>query len=132
MSKKENIEKINSYYLKLMEYHPLSDFKEKYFLWLLQDSLSLWVNEKKRIITSIPILSQDQINKLTKVFENEKKEFKKLINSPNEVKEIKRLHKKSVDEWQIIYEQLIEKEKQKKQEEIESKKIEDIKKNLWI
>ena len=132
MSKKESIKKINSYYLKLMEYHPLSDFDGKVFLSLLQDSLSLWINEKKRIITSITILSQDQIDKLTKVFENEKVEFRKLVDKPNEVEEIKRLHKKAVDGWQTIYDQLMDADKQKKIEKKESKKIEDIKKSLGL
>jgi len=132
MQEKEDINKINSYFLKIMEYHPLSDFDEKTFLKLLQDSLSLWINEKKRIITSIPILTQNQIDKLIKVFENEKVEFKKLIDKPNEVEEIKRLHKKAVKWWQIIYEQLKDADKQKETEQQESKRIEDIKKKLWL
>ena len=123
---------IRNYFLKKFEIHPLTEFNEEYFLDLLRYSLSLGVNEKKRIINSISILSQNQIDKLTKVFVNEKEEFKKLVDKPNELEEIKRLHKKAKTEWDILYQQFLDLEKQEEVNKSEEKKIEDIKKWLWI
>lgn len=119
---------IRNYFLKKFEIHPLTEFNEEYFLDLLRYSLSLGVNEKKRIINSISILSQNQIDKLTKVFVNEKEEFKKLVDKPNELEEIKRLHKKAKTEWDILYQQFLDLEKQEEVNKSEEKKIEDIKK----
>lgn len=60
--------------------HPLCSFDEPYFLDLLQHSLSLSVTEKKRVVDAIPTLSQFQIDELTKVFLDEREEFRKLMD----------------------------------------------------
>jgi hypothetical protein len=60
--------------------HPLTEFNEVIFLDLLQFSLSLSVIDKKRVIDAIPTLSQYQIDELHKVFQDERVEFKKLID----------------------------------------------------
>jgi len=59
--------------------HPLTTFEEKSFMDLLEHSLSLSTFEKKRVIDAIPTLSQFQIDELTKVFEDERVEFRKLM-----------------------------------------------------
>lgn len=64
----------------LMSIHPLSEFEESTFLDLLEHSLSLSVTEKKRVIDAVPTLSQFQIDELTKVFVDEREEFKKLLS----------------------------------------------------
>lgn len=61
------------------EIHPLTEFDHVKFIDLLEHSLSLSTFEKKRVIDAIPILSQFQIDELTKVFEDERNEFKKLL-----------------------------------------------------
>jgi hypothetical protein len=59
--------------------HPLTSFDEAVFMDLLEHSLSLSTFEKKRVIDAIPTLSQFQIDELTKVFEDERVEFRKLM-----------------------------------------------------
>ncbi len=61
------------------EIHPLTEFDHVKFIDLLEHSLSLSTFEKKRVIDAIPTLSQFQIDELTKVFEDERNEFKKLL-----------------------------------------------------
>ena len=79
----------NQIFLDLMMIHPLTTFEEVYFLDLLEHSLSLNVFEKKRVIDSIPNLSQFQIDELVKVFVDEREEFKKLISTEGEaIKEL--------------------------------------------
>ena len=73
--------------------HPLTTFDTKEFLILLENLLSLNVYEKKRVIDSIPTLSQFQIDELVKVFEDERVEFKKLMQT--EAEAIKELVKKA-------------------------------------
>jgi hypothetical protein len=58
--------------------HPKTTFDEKNFLKLLEGSISLTLEEKKRVIDAIPRLSLDQINELIKIFEEEKVKFAEL------------------------------------------------------
>jgi hypothetical protein len=83
----------NALFIELASIHPLTQFDEKYFIDLLEHSLSLSVYEKKRVVDAIPTLSQFQIDELTKVFEDEREEFKKLL--PKEGDTIKDLVVKS-------------------------------------
>ncbi len=55
--------------------HPNSTFDENYFLNLVENSISLTLEEKKKVVDSIPRLSVDKINKLISVFESEKIQF---------------------------------------------------------
>lgn len=87
----------NDLLLELCQIHPLSEFEEANFLNLLEYSLSLSVTEKKRVIDAIPTLSQFQIDELTKVFVDEREEFKKLL--PKEGDTIKELVVKARDGW---------------------------------
>lgn len=64
---------------------------------LLQHSLSLSVTEKKRVIDAIPTLSQFQIDELTKVFVDEREEFKKLLEKEGDT--IKELVIKAREGW---------------------------------
>jgi len=58
--------------------HPDTTFDEKNFLTLLEGSISLTLEEKKRVIDAIPRLSLEQINELVKIFEEEKVKFSEL------------------------------------------------------
>ena len=55
--------------------HPNTQFDEQKFLELLAKSISLTKTEKQRIITSIPKLSQYQIDELMRIFKEEQKKF---------------------------------------------------------
>ncbi|WP_321490399.1 hypothetical protein [uncultured Hyphomonas sp.] len=58
--------------------HPNTTFDEARFLTLLEGSISLTLEEKKRVITAIPRLSIEQINELISIFEEEKVKFTEL------------------------------------------------------
>ena len=58
--------------------HPKTQFDEENFLTLLESSISLTLEEKKRVIEAIPRLSIEQINELIKIFEEEKQKFSEL------------------------------------------------------
>ena len=117
-------------FLELTSVHPLTQFDEKVFLDLLEHSLSLSVYEKKRVIDAIPTLSQFQIDELTKVFEDEREEFKKLL--PKEGDTIKDLVVKSREWWKQLYDIYVQEKKQKEKAGEEQAKIDELKKNLWI
>lgn len=87
----------NSIFLDLASVHPLSEFDESAFIDLLEHSLSLSVFEKKRVIDAIPTLSQFQIDELTKVFEDEREEFKKLLSKEGDT--IRELVVKAKEGW---------------------------------
>lgn len=58
--------------------HPNTTFDEAQFLILLEGSISLTLEEKKRVIEAIPRLSIEQINELIGIFEEEKVKFAEL------------------------------------------------------
>lgn len=58
--------------------HPNTQFDEENFLVLLEGSISLTMEEKKRVIDAIPRLSIEQINELISIFEEEKTKFSEL------------------------------------------------------
>jgi len=115
-------------FLELASVHPLTQFDEKYFLDLLEHSLSLSVYEKKRVIDAIPNLSQFQIDELTKVFEDEREEFKKLL--PKEGDTIKELVVKAREGWKQLFDIYVQEKKQKEKANEEQNKIDDLKKSL--
>lgn len=92
----------NSVFTELASVHPLAEFDEAAFLDLLEHSLSLSVFEKKRVIDAIPTLSQFQIDELTKVFEDEREEFRKLL--PKEGDTIRDLVTKAKEGWDQLRE----------------------------
>jgi len=55
--------------------HPNTVFDEEYFLTLLEGSISLNLEEKKRVIEAIPRLGIEQIEELIQIFEDEKTKF---------------------------------------------------------
>lgn len=75
-------------------------FDEQYFLQLLAGSISLTKEEKKRIITSIPKLKQEQIDELIRIFEEERRKFAEL--SAKHVPQLQKLEKQHSAEWQDI------------------------------
>ncbi len=58
--------------------HPNTTFDEENFLTLLEGSISLTLEEKKRVIDAIPRLSIEQINELIRIFTEEQQKFAEL------------------------------------------------------
>lgn len=106
--------------------HPNTKFDEKNFLSLLAGSISLTINEKKKIIEAIPQLSQFQIDELMKIFEEEKGKFAEL--EKKHADQIAELEKQHAGSWQDMEAQ---KEEESKKEE-EAQQAEDIKKQLGL
>lgn len=95
--------------------HPNTQFDEKKFLELLAKSISLTKTEKQRIITSIPKLSQYQIDELMRIFEEEQKKFSELNKKhEDQLKEIEQKHK---NDWNDIETQAKQDDKKKKDDE---------------
>lgn len=95
--------------------HPNTQFDEKKFLELLAKSISLTKTEKQRIISSIPKLSQYQIDELMRIFEEEQRKFSELNKKhEDQLKEIEAKHK---NDWNDIEMQAKQDEKKKKDEE---------------
>lgn len=120
----------NDIFLELSSIHPLSEFDEKVFLDLLEHSLSLSITEKKRVIDAIPTLSQFQIDELTKVFVDEREEFKKLL--PKEGDTIKELVVKAREGWKQLHEIYVQEAAQREKQGEDQGKIDDLKKSLGI
>lgn len=126
----QNNSQINALFLELMSIHPLTQFDEPYFLDLLEHSLSLSVSEKKRVIDAVPTLSQFQIDELTKVFTDEREEFKKLM--PKEGDTIKGLVIKARDGWIQLHDIYVREQEQRVKQNEDQAKIDEMKKNLGI
>ncbi|EKE26674.1 MAG: hypothetical protein ACD_4C00199G0003 [uncultured bacterium (gcode 4)] len=120
----------NQIFLDLMSIHPLTTFDENNFLDLLEHSLSLNVFEKKRVIDSIPNLSQFQIDELVKVFVDEREEFKKLLSTEWEA--IKELVIKQKEWWNQLREIYIQETLKKDKEWEDQSKIDDLKSSLGL
>jgi hypothetical protein len=110
--------------------HPLTTFDEKYFMELLEHSLSLSTFEKKRVIDAISTLSQFQIDELVKVFEDERVEFRKLMPTEGEI--IKGLVVKAQNEWEQLKDIYTEEVLAQTKADDDAKKAEELKKTLWI
>jgi hypothetical protein len=80
--------------------HPNTTFDESYFLKMLSGSISLTKNEKKKIVESIPKLSQFQIDELIKIFEEERRKFSEL-DEKHQVK-IRELQAKQTEDWKDL------------------------------
>lgn len=94
-------------------------FDEQYFLHLLAGSISLTKDEKKRIISSIPKLRQEQIDELIRIFEEERRKFAEL--SAKHVDQLKKLEKQHWADWQDIeMEQQAGKKKEKDEAEADA------------
>jgi hypothetical protein len=80
--------------------HANTSFDEAYFLKMLSGSISLTKNEKKKIVESIPKLSQFQIDELIKIFEEERRKFAEL-DEKHQVK-IRELQAKQAEDWKDL------------------------------
>jgi len=120
----------NQLFLDLASVHPLTVFDEADFIDLLEHSLSLNVFEKKRVIDSIPNLSQFQIDELVKVFVDEREEFKKLLST--EAEAIKELVVKQKEWWEQLKDMYIQENLKKSSEWEDQAKIDDLKSSLWL
>ena len=80
--------------------HPNTTFDEVYFLKMLSGSISLTKNEKKKIVESVPKLSQYQIDELIKIFEEERRKFSEL-DEKHQVK-IRELQNKQMEDWRDL------------------------------
>ena len=120
----------NQLFLDLAGVHPLTVFDEVDFIDLLEHSLSLNVFEKKRVIDSIPNLSQFQIDELEKVFVDEREEFKKLLAT--EAEAIKELVVKQKEWWEQLKEMYIQENLKKSSEWEDQAKIDDLKSSLGL
>lgn len=110
--------------------HPLTAFDEAKFLDLLEHSLSLSTFEKKRVIDSVPQLSQFQIDELMKVFEDERIEFRKLVATEGEI--IKGLVVKAQNEWEQLKDIYAEEIRSAEQARLDAQKADEIKKSLGL
>ncbi|MFH0776233.1 MAG: hypothetical protein V1936_01315 [Patescibacteria group bacterium] len=99
--------------------HPNTQFDEKKFLELLAKSISLTKTEKQRIITSIPKLSQYQIDELIRIFEEEQKKFAELNKKHED--QLKAIEEKHKNDWNDIELQAKQDDKKKKDEEAAAK-----------
>lgn len=126
----DNTPQIATIFAELVSVHPLSEFDEGTFLDLLEHSLSLSVTEKKRVIDAISTLSQFQIDELTKVFVDEREEFKKLLEKEGDT--IKELVIKARDGWKQLGEIYVQEQKQAEKTGEDQAKIDDLKKILGI
>lgn len=73
-------------------------FDEFYFLKLLSGSISLTIDEKKKIVQSVPKLRQEQIDELIRILEEEKSKFIELSLKHGD--QLKKLELKHHQEWQ--------------------------------
>jgi len=82
--------------------HPNTTFDEKNFLNLLEGSISLTLEEKKRVCDAIPRLRIEQINELISIFEEEKQKFAELENEfSDDVAKLKREREREIESTQI-------------------------------
>lgn len=101
-----------------------------YFLDLLKNSLSLDVSDKKRVIDSIPTLSQFQFDELIKVFLEEREKFREL--NKNHPEDIKKLLEKQKKDWVNLWNLYVISEKEDKAAKEDQMKIDNLKASLWL
>lgn len=80
--------------------HPKTTFDEKKFITLLAGSISLTKAEKRRIVESIPKLSQWQIDELIRILEEEKQKFIEL--SPKHGDQLRKLEEQHLNDWRDL------------------------------
>ncbi len=82
--------------------HPDTTFDDEAFLTLLEGSISLTMEEKKRVIDAIPRLKIEQINELIKIFEEEKEKFSELEKEfSDDVDKLKKEREKEIQMGEI-------------------------------
>ncbi len=111
------LEEVQDLYLKLLSKHQSTIILDKEeFLDLLENSLSLDLADKKRVLDTVPTLTQFQFDELKKVFVEEREKFRELAGEHPE--DIKKLYAKQRTEWFSLAEVY------KKEAEISSLQIE--------
>lgn len=106
--------------------HPNTKFDDNKFLELLAGSVSLSIEEKKKIITMVPTLSQFQIDELMKIFVEEIEKFDELAKKhPDQVKSLREKHK---NQWVLYETSLVQEAKQAEDQQ----KADEIKKQLGL
>lgn len=99
---------------------------EEYFLSLLVWSISLSIEEKRKIVDNFWALNQFQVDELIKIFEEEKSKFAALDVKHKE--QLDKLQKQHLQAWESY-----EMENQQSAEaEEEDDEAEDIRKSLWL
>lgn len=117
--------------LPLIKLHlPIIEVNEEEFLDLLKNSLSLNVQEKKRVIDAVPTLSQFQFDELKKVFVEERAKFRELATEHPE--DIKKLLKKQQEEWIVLGQIYLNQQAKQEVAWQDEQKIDDIKKSLGL
>jgi len=104
--------------------HPNTQFDDENFLTLLEGSISLTMEEKKRVIEAIPRLSIEQINELISIFEEEKQKFSELENEfADDVAKLKAEREKEITITESKQEEEGEDEKAKAEAEALKKQL---------
>jgi len=101
-------------------------FDELNFLKLLAGSISLTKLEKKKIVQSVPKLSQFQVDELMRILTEEKEKFIEL--SPKYGDQLKRLEQQHWADWQDIETEVTQSAKGQQDQQA----ADDIKKNLGL
>ena len=99
---------------------------EQLFLKLLSWSISLSIDEKKKIVSNFWSLSQYQVDELIKIFEEEKTKFSALDEKHRQqLRTLEKQHSASWDAWELELEQW-------SVDEVEEDQADDIRKSLWL
>jgi len=106
--------------------HPNTQFDEAKFLELLEGSISLTLEEKKRVIDAIPRLSVEQINELLSIFTEERQKFAELEQEfSGDVEKLKAEREKEIEMEQVRSEESA-------QSEEDTAKADEIKKQMGL
>lgn len=124
-------EQVDEIVIKYIEKHsPGIVVDSRVFLDLLKNSLSLNVADKRRVIDSVPDLSQFQFDELRRVFLEEREKFKELAaEHPDDIKKIVTKQRR---EWLIIWDLYRAETKKGERASEDTQKIDDIKKSLGL
>lgn len=99
---------------------------DQLFLRLLAWSISLSIDEKKKIVENFWSLSQYQVDELIKIFQEEKDKFSALDEKhKKQLRTLEKQHSAAWDAWELEVEQWSE-------AEVEEDEAEDIRKSLGL
>ena len=106
--------------------HPDTKFDEGYFIQLLALSISLTLDEKKKIVEAVSKLSQYQVDELVRIFEEEQTKFAELAEKhPEQIDKLRAQHK---GEWELF--ELEQQQANKSQSD--NQQAEEIRKKLGL
>jgi hypothetical protein len=98
--------------------------EEKKFLGLLAGSVSLMKDEKKRIIEAVPRLTQEQVDELIRILEEEKQKFSDL--DVQHKQQLESLEARHAQEWAELEMEMTAEERA----QVEDSQAEEIRKRL--